>query len=111
MSETRGNAERVTTASVGNNPKKPSYLPLKFAKRYPASGSASISFGRAMRDPSIPGPQVEASGLMIDGSEISRQQSIASSPESSEGGEEESDYLNLGYMLSDAYDTVQSFDN
>ena len=77
MSETRGNAERVTTASVGNNPKKPSYLPLKFAKRYPASGSASISFGRAMRDPSIPGPQVEASGLMMDGSELSRQQSIA----------------------------------
>ena len=111
MSETRENAERVTTASVGNNPKKPSYLPLKFAKRYPASGSASISFGRAMRDPSIPGPQVEASGLMMDGSELSRQQSIASSPERSEGGEEESDYLNLGYMLSDAYDTVQSFDN
>ena len=111
MSETRGNAERVTTASVGNNPKKPSYLPLKFAKRYPASGSASISFGRAMRDPSIPGPQVEASGLMMDGSELSRQQPIASSPESSEGGEEESDYLNLGYMLSDANDTVQSLDN
>lgn len=111
MSETRGNAERVTTASVGNNPKKPSYLPLKFAKRYPASGSASISFGRAMRDPSIPGPQVEASGLMMDGSELSRQQSIANSPERSAGGEEESDYLNLGYMLSDAYDTVQSLDN
>ena len=111
MSETRGNAERVTTASVGNNPKKPSYLPLKFAKRYPASGSASISFGRAMRDPSIPGPQVEASGLMMDGSELSRQQSIASSPERSEGGEEESDYLNLGYMPSDAYDTVQSLGN
>ena len=111
MSETRENAERVTTASVGNNPKKPSYLPLKFAKRYPASGSAPISFGRATRDPSIPGPQVEASGLMIDGSELSRQQSIASSPERSEGGEEESDYLNLGYMLSDAYDTVQSLGN
>ena len=101
MSETRGNAERVTTASVGNNPKKPSYLPLKFAKR----------FGRATRDPSIPGPQVEASGLMIDGSELSHQRSIVSSPDSSEDSDEESDYLNLGYMLSDAYDTVQSFDN
>ena len=108
MSETRGNAERVTTALVRDNTK---HKTRKDVHRSPVSRSivmGSMCGGCAV---GIPSTLVLPGGLLMGMSQFIRPRSIADSLESNEDGDEMNNETNARSYLSYANDTVQRFDN
>lgn len=108
MSETRENAERVTTASVGDNAKHKS---RKDVHGSPVSRNVvmgSMCGGCAVV---IPSTLVEPCGLLMGMFQFIRPRSIADSLESDEDGDEMNNETNARSYLSIANDTVQSLDN